>query len=82
MLTADELKTLREILDNDDELSKEDKELVLLIAKEDLGKEFIWIANMLQKHPLQTCDQQETYALQCRIVQALREKKPLSRCFQ
>ncbi len=78
MLNSEELETLREILDKDDELSKEIKEFVLFIAQENLGKEFIYIANMLQEHPLQTCDQQETYALQCRIVQELHAMKQRS----
>ena len=63
MLTADEIKTLREILDNDDELDDDSKALIMGIAERNDVEGFKFLASllyMLQKYPLQTSDQQET----------------------
>lgn len=63
MLTADEIKTLREILDNDDELDDDSKALIMGIAERNDVEGFKFLTSllyMLQKYPLQTSDQQET----------------------
>lgn len=65
MLTADELKTLRETLDNDAELDDDSKALIMGIAKRNDVEGFKFLTlllHMLQKYPLQTFDQQETSA--------------------
>lgn len=65
MLTADELKTLRETLDNDAELDNDSKALIMGIAERNDTEGFKLLTAllyMLQKHPLQTSDQQETSA--------------------
>ena len=63
MLTADEIKTLREILDNDDELDDDSKALIMGIAERNDVEGFKFLTSLLymrQKYPLQTSDQQET----------------------
>ena len=65
MLTADELKTLREILDNDAGLDDGSKEMIMGIAERNEVEGFKFLTlllYMLQKYPLQTSDQQETSA--------------------
>lgn len=63
MLTADEIKTLRETLDNDAELDDDSKALIMGIAERNDVEGFKFLTSllyMLQKYPLQTSDQQET----------------------
>lgn len=65
MLTADELKTLREILDNDAGLDNGSKEMIMGIAERNDVEGFKFLTlllYMLQKYPLQTSDQQGTSA--------------------
>lgn len=62
MLNSEELKTLREMLDNDNELSEKDKDLIMFIAENNKGEMFTLLVNMLQKYPLKTSCQQESYA--------------------
>ena len=65
MLTADEIKTLREILDNDAELDDDSKALIMGIAERNDVEGFKFLTSllyMLQKYPLQTSDQQGTSA--------------------
>lgn len=61
-MTDKELKTLREMLDKDNELSEKDKDLVMFIAENNKGEMFTLLVNMLQKYPLKTSCQQESYA--------------------
>lgn len=51
-MTDKELKTLREMLDNDNELSEKDRDLVMFIAENNKGKLFTLLVNMLQKYPV------------------------------
>lgn len=51
-MTDKELKTLREMLDNDNELSEKDKDLVMFIAENNKGEMFTLLVNMLQKYPV------------------------------
>nr|DAP86802.1 MAG TPA: hypothetical protein [Caudoviricetes sp.] len=51
-MTDKELKTLREMLDKDNELSEKDKDLVMFIAENNKGEMFTLLANMLQKYPV------------------------------
>ena len=61
-MTDKELKTLREMLDKDNELSEKDKDLVMFIAENNKGEMFTLLVNMLQKYTLKTSCQQESYA--------------------
>lgn len=51
-MTDKELKTLREMLDNDNELSEKDKDLVMFIAENNKGEMFTLLVNMLRKYPV------------------------------
>lgn len=51
-MTDKELKTLREMLDKDNELSEKDKDLVMFIAENNKGELFTLLVNMLQKYPV------------------------------
>lgn len=51
-MTDKELKTLREMLDNDNELSEKDKDLVMFIAGNNKGEMFTLLVNMLRKYPV------------------------------
>lgn len=65
MLTADELKTLREILENDAELDDGSKAMIMSIAERNDVEGFKFLTlllYMLQKYPSQTSDQQEASA--------------------
>lgn len=49
-MTDKELKTLREMLDKDNELSEKDRDLVMFIAENNKGEMFTLLVNMLQKY--------------------------------
>lgn len=51
-MTDKELKTLREMLDKDNELSEKDRDLVMFIAENNKGEMFTLLVNMLQKYPV------------------------------
>ena len=51
-MTDKELKTLREMLDNDNELSEKDKDLVMFIAENNKGEMFTLLVNMPRKYPV------------------------------
>lgn len=51
-MTDKELKTLREMFDNDNELSEKDKDLVMFIAENNKGEMFTLLVNMLRKYPV------------------------------
>lgn len=51
-MTDKELKTLREMLDKDNELSEKDKDLVMFIAENNKGEMFTLLVNMLRKYPV------------------------------
>lgn len=51
-MTDKELKTLREMLDNDNELSEKDKDLVMFIEENNKGEMFTLLVNMLRKYPV------------------------------
>lgn len=51
-MTDKELKTLREMLDKDNELSEKGKDLVMFIAENNKGEMFTLLVNMLRKYPV------------------------------